>query len=129
MVSNARLDLPEPDSPVTTTMRSRGSSTETLRRLCTRAPCTEIVVRGPPCDWTRLAGIAFPGVEEGQFLDGDVASLGQENRRRRLADEAEVCEVLARGGDAADPGVLAEMILDVAAGADVSELPEIVDDG
>src|SRR4051812_38323692 len=38
MVSNARDDFPEPERPVRTTMRSRGSSRETLRRLCSRAP-------------------------------------------------------------------------------------------
>src|SRR3954451_8176665 len=38
MVSNARLDLPEPDSPVNTIRESRGSSRETSLRLCSRAP-------------------------------------------------------------------------------------------
>src|SRR3954454_22080922 len=46
MVSNARLDLPEPESPVTTISLSRGISSETFLRLCTRAPCTAMVVRG-----------------------------------------------------------------------------------
>src|SRR3954447_8187179 len=40
MVSNARLLLPEPDSPVNTIILSRGSSTLTLRKLCSRAPRT-----------------------------------------------------------------------------------------
>src|ERR1700732_5060884 len=40
MVSKASDDFPEPDSPVNTMSRSRGSSTETLRRLCSRAPRT-----------------------------------------------------------------------------------------
>src|ERR671919_468424 len=38
MVSKASDDLPEPDSPVKTISRSRGSSRLTLRRLCSRAP-------------------------------------------------------------------------------------------
>src|SRR4051812_3050470 len=38
MVSNARLDLPEPLSPVITTRLSRGSVTSTFFRLCSRAP-------------------------------------------------------------------------------------------
>src|ERR1700753_944811 len=38
MVSKARLDLPEPDSPVITIRASRGSSRETSLRLCSRAP-------------------------------------------------------------------------------------------
>src|SRR3954451_5228835 len=40
MVSNASEDLPEPDSPVMTTKESRGSSTVTSLRLCSRAPVT-----------------------------------------------------------------------------------------
>src|ERR687891_39605 len=40
MVSKASDDLPEPDSPVKTISRSRGSSRLTLRRLCSRAPLT-----------------------------------------------------------------------------------------
>src|ERR1035441_10226161 len=38
MVSNARLDLPDPDRPVKTIMASRGRSSETSLRLCSRAP-------------------------------------------------------------------------------------------
>src|SRR5262244_3561432 len=45
MVSNARLDLPEPESPVTTIRLSRGISSEMFLRLWTRAPCTAIVLR------------------------------------------------------------------------------------
>src|SRR5579864_4257858 len=40
MVSNAREDLPEPDRPVNTISLSRGRSTETFWRLCSRAPRT-----------------------------------------------------------------------------------------
>src|SRR3954447_4072265 len=40
MVSNASEDLPEPDRPVMTTSESRGSSTVTSLRLCSRAPET-----------------------------------------------------------------------------------------
>src|SRR3954454_11705848 len=40
MVSNASDDLPEPESPVMTTSESRGSSTVTSLRLCSRAPET-----------------------------------------------------------------------------------------
>src|SRR3954470_8777537 len=38
MVSKAREDLPEPDSPVNTTSLSRGISRSTFLRLCSRAP-------------------------------------------------------------------------------------------
>src|SRR3712207_6791795 len=44
MVSNARLDLPEPDRPVITVSVSRGISTLTSFRLCSRAPRTLIWV-------------------------------------------------------------------------------------
>src|SRR5918999_6340072 len=52
MVSKASEDLPEPDSPVITTSESRGSSTVTSLRLCSRAPVTTMVperdIRPPP---------------------------------------------------------------------------------
>src|SRR3954453_8614902 len=38
MVSKARLDLPDPDSPVNTISESRGRSSEMSLRLCSRAP-------------------------------------------------------------------------------------------
>src|ERR1700709_2463107 len=40
MVPNASDDLPDPETPVKTTSASRGTSTSTLRRLCSRAPRT-----------------------------------------------------------------------------------------
>src|ERR1700722_3535750 len=40
IVSKAREDLPEPDKPVKTISLSRGRSSETSRRLCSRAPRT-----------------------------------------------------------------------------------------
>src|SRR3954452_16262163 len=47
MVSKASEDLPEPESPVTTTSRSRGRSSEMFLRLCSRAPriemCLEVI--------------------------------------------------------------------------------------
>src|SRR5882724_8352784 len=42
MVSKASEDLPDPDSPVMTTSLSRGISTSTFLRLCSRAPRTEM---------------------------------------------------------------------------------------
>src|ERR1017187_7985337 len=44
MVSKAREDLPEPERPVTTVSVFRGIETETLRRLCCRAPRTVMCV-------------------------------------------------------------------------------------
>src|SRR3954447_14931622 len=40
IVSKARLDFPDPDRPVKTIRLSRGRSTETSFRLCSRAPRT-----------------------------------------------------------------------------------------
>ena len=40
IVSKARLDFPDPDSPVNTIRASRGRSSETSLRLCSRAPRT-----------------------------------------------------------------------------------------
>src|SRR3990172_5512147 len=42
MVSKAREDFPEPDNPVNTINRLRGSSSETFFRLCSRAPLMTI---------------------------------------------------------------------------------------
>src|ERR671920_1909046 len=42
MVSNARDDFPLPESPVTTTITSRGKETVMSFRLCSRAPRTTI---------------------------------------------------------------------------------------
>src|SRR2546422_3665665 len=44
-VSKASEDLPEPERPVITTSRSRGISTSTLFKLCSRAPRTTMLWR------------------------------------------------------------------------------------
>src|SRR5262245_21082545 len=98
MVSNARLDLPDPERPVTTTSLSRGISTEMFFRLWTRAPWTAIVVRAAP-----RAGLAiglelignFSHVNEGELLHLNVADFGQPGWCGSLADEAASREVLA----------------------------------
>src|SRR5712691_8230040 len=107
MVSKARLDLPEPESPVTTMRLSRGISSEMFLRLCTRAPCTAIVVRAAafcapllpfaacralPLDGGAADGAAFLAVrftaaleaipwflhvEECDLLHFDIAFLGE----------------------------------------------------
>src|SRR3954454_3159417 len=99
MVSKARLDFPEPESPVTTMSLSRGISTEMFFRLCTRAPCTAMVVRAEARDGFRLAvdleaiGSALE-VKEGQLLHVDIAFPGELHRRGSLADEPLVGQVL-----------------------------------
>src|SRR5690349_9160185 len=55
MVSKARLDFPEPDSPVNTIRLSLGRSRSTPRRLCSLAPRT-----------TRRSATDFPSVERVQ---------------------------------------------------------------
>src|SRR5580765_6989707 len=108
MVSNARLDLPEPDSPVTTTSRSRGISTEMFLRLCTRAPCTAMVARAAAradlgADAARLEGIGcFAEVNERQLLHACTAFLRESSGHRDLPDVALIGEVLARGRHAVD---------------------------
>ncbi len=44
-MSNASVDLPEPETPVITVMPSRGIETSMSRRLCSRALCTTIASR------------------------------------------------------------------------------------
>src|SRR5579862_3291427 len=114
MVSKARLDLPEPESPVTTIRRSRGSSSDTFLRLCTRAPCTAMVVRA--------AGLAFclalPGIghtlsaEERQFVDGDVAPFSEPDGERRFADDPLVGQVFAGAADTFDAEGALEVVID-----------------
>src|SRR5687768_5513027 len=105
MVSKARLDLPDPESPVRTTSRSRGISSEMFFRLCTRAPCTAIVVRGAArgARVTGRAGLArtmtLLDMEERELLHAESAPLGQANGQRCLADDAQIREVLAGDGD------------------------------
>src|SRR5215467_12436679 len=106
MVSNARDDLPEPESPVTTIRRSRGTSSEMFLRLWTRAPCTATVVRAAAfCGFLPLPfGVALelirrvPRVKEGQLLDADVALFRELHGRGSLADQPLVRQVLARRG-------------------------------
>src|SRR4029077_13239276 len=110
MVSKARLDLPEPDSPVITMSLSRGISTEMFLRLWTRAPCTAMVVRAKVLDEFRLAFDLeairrFLKVKKGQLLYFDVALPGKLHRRGGLADESLVGEVLAGRCNAADTEV------------------------
>src|SRR5580698_2247073 len=107
MVSNARLDLPEPDRPVITVRLSRGSSTDTFFRLCTRAPCTATLVRGAGLA-AGSAGFGLPaigllrGMEEREFLHLDVTLPGEPDWQMRLADESQVGQILARAGHALD---------------------------
>src|SRR5215813_13028408 len=76
MVSKAREDFPEPDSPVTTVRVLRGMVTETLRRLCWRAPRTVMWVM--PRGARGVSGDSC-GVSIDEFWSGRVKSLGYGN--------------------------------------------------
>src|SRR3954469_17788447 len=107
MVSNARLDLPEPERPVTTIRRSRGNSSVTFLRLWTRAPCTAMVVRAAGLG----AVLALAGIEEGELLDIDVAALSKPNGQRDIGEDPLIGEVFAGGGPPAETEVALEVVL------------------
>src|SRR5712692_6789157 len=87
MVSNARLDLPEPDSPVTTISLSRGISSDTFLRLCTRAPCTAIVVRAT------VRGAGGPDVERFLIIrNSPCAVLCQERCNLFMTSPSRPCQ-------------------------------------
>src|SRR5580692_1077327 len=65
MVSKARLDLPEPDSPVNTIRESLGRSSDTSLRLCSRAPRT-----------TRRSATALCSLEDPAEVKGHVMVSG-----------------------------------------------------
>src|SRR5262245_45774064 len=132
MVSKARLDLPEPESPVTTMSLSRGISTEMFLRLWTRAPCTAMVVRAEARRGPRLAvGLeairSFPEVEEGQLLHFDVAPPGELHRHGGLADGPLVGQLSAARGDAADVEISPEVVLELGACPRLADLAEVID--
>src|ERR1017187_57139 len=129
IVSKARLDLPEPERPVTTMSLSRGISTDMFLRLWTRAPCTAMVVRV-----SDLAGVLatlefirrFPHVDECQFLHYNVAHLREQDGRGDLADEALVGQVFARNGHALQVEVALEVGFDLGRGAGFAHLAQVV---
>src|SRR5262245_44369963 len=120
MVSNARLDLPEPERPVTTMSFSRGISTVMFCRLWTRAPCTAIVVRAAAR--AVLTGLElirrFSHIDERQFLHHDVAPLGEVNGSRCFDYEAAVGQVFTGRGDARNIEIPLEVIFDFRGRAD-----------
>src|SRR5215469_1710991 len=88
IVSKARLDLPDPDRPVKTIMESRGRSSETSLRLCSRAPRTTsrsaTALSALPADvgqsGTRDAKPCYPG---GQTISGRPGCPGCGSRAAR----------------------------------------------
>ena len=71
MVSKARLDLPDPETPVTTVMALWGISKLMFLRLCTRAPETameEGSSMSAVADGAMISGLSdllFKGVQPG----------------------------------------------------------------
>src|SRR5262245_5770924 len=121
MVSNASELLPEPERPVTTINLSLGISRDTFFKLCTRAPCTAIVVRAagtfalafvedliPNLELIRR----IPEVNKRHFLHFHVASLRQLHRSGRLADQTAIREVFASRRDAANAEIAFKIIFD-----------------
>src|SRR5215475_6131145 len=76
MVSKASEDFPEPDRPVNTTSLSRGISTSTFFRLCSRAP-RMVMAREEDAFCWRLARStssisAFPGAAAPFLFEHDL---------------------------------------------------------
>src|SRR5918994_5403202 len=97
MVSKARLDLPEPDSPVNTISRSRGSSTLMFLRLCSRAPrtlMTDCELRGG------ISGSHYRETTTVAFSVQFCGELGAQNRPARSSEPLTgVTELAAEVGD------------------------------
>src|SRR5262249_44008136 len=128
--SKARLDLPEPESPVTTMSLSRGISTDMFFRLCTRAPCTAIVVRAAGlavAGAVLVAILRFPHVNECPLLHHDVASLRELDGRRDLADEPLVGQVLTGRRDALDVEMPLEVGLDLGRRPRFAHLAQVIE--
>src|SRR5689334_19815315 len=123
MVSKARLDLPDPESPVTTTRLSRGIATETFFRLWTRAPFTSMVVRM----LRGLLAIHALGPHERQLLERGGAAFGGARRRRRLHDEPLVGQIFAGRHHTLDAERAREMVVDLARRPDVAGLAQEVE--
>src|SRR5918994_801668 len=86
MVSKAREDLPEPDSPVITVKRSRGISTLMFLRLSWRAPRT--VMRSIAIAFVFVS--LFVGAALSDYHDGDFA-----RRRGQLKELGQLVDPIA----------------------------------
>src|SRR5437868_8808485 len=98
MVSNASDDLPEPDRPVRTMSLSRGSSIETSRRLCSRAPrTTSLSATGPSVRAERAFGWDFRGLAIGCRY---TSAVTPDAERHRVGGERMGDVAVAVDGDA-----------------------------
>src|ERR1700758_2943572 len=71
MVSKAREDLPEPESPVMTVRVLRGISTLMFLRLCCRAPRTTSLVRPMKPNTPSTGALAHSGYTEARITFHD----------------------------------------------------------
>src|SRR5580658_4735492 len=131
MVSKARLDLPEPERPVTTINWPRGISSDTFLRLCTRAPCTAMVLRAAGLAFLELIVLELTGrfsqVNERHFFHGGVAFLGELDGYRDFADQALIGQVLACRRDACDIVMPLEPYVDLAGRSGFGSFAQVVE--
>src|SRR5581483_7436082 len=123
MVSKARLDLPEPERPVTTIRRSRGNSIDMFLKLWTRAPWMAMVVLALP-----LIG-RLVLIEKCQLVDAGSAGLSQTHGQRGFADQALIGEVFADVSHAADAEIALEVIVNFGGGARFAYFLQVFHDG
>src|SRR5215218_9954233 len=88
MVSKARLDLPEPESPVMTISASRGSSRSMSLRLCSRAP--EMTIRSEAATTSILR--RRTDVPWGESLHPNALGPGMREEMRSHRALAEIAE-------------------------------------
>ena len=87
-MSKASVDLPDPDTPVTTVKASRGMSTSMPRRLCSRALRTEIM--------PRAGADADADAGEGSATARTASAVTPSIAARYAASARPVCEVGCR---------------------------------
>src|SRR4029078_4832488 len=110
MVSKASEDLPEPESPVMTTSCSRGRSSKTFSRWCSRAPRMEMnleVILSVMSAWPRPSARLSPQWVGGQ---GEGRSTGDNwiDQREFLEAGADGARLAAKArGDGVDRLALA----------------------
>src|SRR5829696_3320455 len=112
-----------------TTSPSRGISTETFLRLWTRAPCTAIVVRADTGFglWALGFGV-MAEIEARELVHVHVTLLREPRRRRRLADDVLIGEVLAGGRHPLHVERPLEVVFHFAGGPRVPRVTQVVDD-
>src|SRR5699024_10915344 len=141
MVSNARLDLPDPDSPVITMNFSRGRVRLTFFRLCSRAPLMTILSFAKMFSSLSLClCMACAALGLGVRVHGGVLAPAQPvdlvPQEGRVLEFQQLCSLLHLAGQTLDGGL--PLLLAHAAGAgfgilglvaDLDGVPDLLDDG